>query len=452
MERRQQFRRPKSSGNAVTTVVAWASAALAACSSPQDGAYHSDQTTPAKGDWVVVALQSEPVNLSPLAYADEPSFMAVRLLYQRLLELSPKGERFTPSLALRFPEISPDGKTYHFEINPRADWNDEYPITGADVAFSLKLLFCPQISAPHRKVYFEKIESIEVSSENPKKFSVRFKEKYAYALAGLGFELWILPEYLFDPQGTLRKYSLQELAAGKVKDEAVAALAEKLNSAQFWRNPKADYGSGPYFLKSWDAGREVVLERKKYWWGAREPDNPALQVFPNRIVYRIIADETSALNALKNQEIDVLRSIPYRAFETLKNDSKILRHYQLSTPPIYAYNYIGMNNRPGPGLKPLFTDAQTRKAMAHLVDLNALVEHVYRGLARPMVGPVYPMLKDIFDEKLRPVPFSLDSAATLLERAGWKKEGDVLVRNGVRFETEFYYRQGNETGRIVGAM
>ncbi len=424
----------------------------AACGTPQKGAYESDQTTPAKGDHVVVALQSEPVNLNPLSYADEPSFMVVRLLYQRLLELSPEGERFTPSLALRFPDVSDDGKTYYFEINPRADWNDEYPITGADVAFSLKLLFCPQIQAPHRKIYFEKIKSVEISPENPKKFAVKFKEKYAYALSGLGFELWVLPEYFFDPKGVLKKYPLEDLAAGKVNDPEVTALAEKWNGGKLWRNPTESFGSGPYFLKSWDAGRELVLERKKYWWGAREPDNPALQVFPERIVYRMISDETAALNALKNQEIDVLRSIPYRAFDALKTDAKVTEHYELSTPPIYAYNYIGMNNRPGPNVKPLFTDKHTRRAMAHLVDVNALVEHAYKGLARPMPGPVYPMLKDIFDEDLRQPAFNLDSAAALLARAGWTKNGDVLSRNGVKFETEFYYRQGNEVGRIVGAM
>ena len=424
----------------------------AACASPQKGGYESDQTTPAKGDQVVVALQSEPVNLSPLAYADEPSFMVVRLLYQRLLELSPDGERFTPSLALRFPDVSDDGKTYRFEINPRADWNDEYPITGADVVFSLKLLFCPQIQAPHRKIYFEKIKTVEIASDNPKKFDVVFKEKYAYALSGLGFELWVLPEYLFDPQGVLKKYSLEALASGKVSDPEVAKIAERWNGGKLWRNPKENFGSGPYFLKSWDAGRELVLERKNYWWGAREPDNPALQVFPDRIVYRVISDETAALNALKNQEIDVLRSIPYRSFEALKSDPKVGEHYELSTPPIYAYNYIGMNNRPGPGVKPLFADRLTRRAMAHLVDVDALVEHAYKGLARPMPGPVYPMLKDVFDEGLRRPPFNLDSAAALLARAGWKKNGDVLTRNGVSFETEFCYRQGNEVGRIVGAM
>jgi peptide/nickel transport system substrate-binding protein len=73
-------------------------------------------------------------------------------------------------------------------------------------------------------------------------------------------------------------------------------------------------------------------------------------------------------------------------------------------------------------------------------------------MARPMNGPVYPMLKDIYDAELKTIKPNLDSAAALLAQAGWKIKDGVLTREGIKFETEFYYRQGNEVGRIVGAM
>jgi len=52
------------------------------------------------------------------------------------------------------------------EIREEAKWDNGTPITGEDVAFSLKVMKLPKADNAHLKLYFDYIEDIIIDSEN----------------------------------------------------------------------------------------------------------------------------------------------------------------------------------------------------------------------------------------------------------------------------------------------
>jgi peptide/nickel transport system substrate-binding protein len=74
--------------------------------------------------------------------------------------------------------------------------------------------------------------------------------------------------------------------------------------------------------------------------------------------------------------------------------------------------YIAFNAQ-----KPPFTDKRVRQALAAAVDVNAMVQAVYRGVGAPAAGPIPPNMK-YHDNSLAPQVRDVAKAKRLLAEAG----------------------------------
>jgi len=111
---------------------------------------------------VVDYLPSNPQQLNPYNYADAPSAMIMRYIYQGLVYTDYFTYEQVPQLAKALPVVSErNGKILlDMEIRPEAKWDNGTPITGKDVAFSLKLFKLPKLDNARIRPYFEYIEDI----------------------------------------------------------------------------------------------------------------------------------------------------------------------------------------------------------------------------------------------------------------------------------------------------
>jgi peptide/nickel transport system substrate-binding protein len=114
---------------------------------------------------------------------------------------------------------------------------------------------------------------------------------------------------------------------------------------------------------------------------------------------------------------------------------QMIRAMNLST------NYIGFNVQ-----KPPFNDVRVRQAIAHALDLEAMVRNVYMGAGAPGTGPINPRVWASAAARLRPFEFNPARARQLLAEAGYP--------NG--FNTTFIANDGNtariDTGEILQNM
>ncbi len=406
---------------------------------PEIAFKHQDNT-------VRIRLPAEPTALNPYLSTQGYSRYITELMFQSLVDFDPETLELLPLLATADPVIETidlDGREvvdYTYEIRPEARWDNGSPITAADLAFTLKCIFNPAVNAAPYRGFYDMIESFTPDPANERRFTIRTNRPYILTEPALG-SLGPYPAYRYDPEGLLSGIEVNDLLAAKegdpiLADERLTRFAELMNSADYAREGTIVGGSGPYHLVSWSTGERVILERKKDWWGD-QLDNKLLKAYPDTVIFEIIPDQVTASNALKDEQLDVAIELDIEQFMAMRDNAFVTERYDLVTEEAYNYYFISINED-----KPALSDPTTRRALAHVLDIDALIEDIYQGMATRLNGPFLPS-KPYYDTSLEPIAFDPDRAATLLTEAGWTdSDGDgVLDRQmdgrKVNLEIEF---------------
>jgi ABC-type transport system substrate-binding protein len=280
-----------------------------------------------------------------------------------------KSGAIVPDLAEKW-ELSADGKTYTFHLRKGVKWHKGYgELTADDVKFSYDRVLDPT-TASRYKGEFKLVETIEVV--DPHTVRVRLKSKY--------------PGFLNKVSGYNQGFV--------VSRKAVEKLGE-----QYATNP---IGTGPFVFDSWSPKNQVVLvANKEYFQGAPKLD---------RIVFRLIQEETTAEIALQRGEIDV--------FYALQNAEVIGRLAKVQGITVHrrtANHTINMvlNATYEPLGKP-----QVRRAIAHALNLKAMRDVFFNGLK----GQPNWVLTSSFEESAKDLtewPYDPEKAKALLREAGY---------------------------------
>ncbi|MCB0592601.1 MAG: hypothetical protein H6557_12300 [Lewinellaceae bacterium] len=435
---------------------------FAACNGDEPPEESIDSTIFKNQDNTVYArLPAEPDRLNLLISTNVYARAVNEQIFLYLLHFDPRTLELAPQLAKSRPAIEEidegpyqGGVAYTFEIHDEARWDNGQPITGKDFEFTLKALFNPKVNAANVRAYLDYIRDVEVDSANPRRFTVLTDKKYIIGETAVS-NIPILPEYIYDPNGLLKDIPLAHLAspgyAERLADstdpdellaqerKAIQEFADAFNSPRYSREKGYVVGSGPYEFEKWETGQRIVLNRKKNWWGDQLSDRfPLLKAYPDKLSFLIIPDQSAAVVALKDQQIDVTGQIDAKDFVGLRENEMIKQLYSLHTPSSLGYYFIGLNNK-----KPRLADKRVRRALAHLVDVPALIEDLFYGLAERTVGPFHPA-KSYYHKGLSPIEFDPEKARILLAEAGWEDtNGNGIVDkeiSGERVEMELEYK------------
>src|SRR5687768_6902853 len=104
---------------------------------------HKDAGAPTTGDWLIIHALSDPEQLNPLTSNDASASTINQNIFQSLLTLDPRSLELKPLLARTRPAIAEDKLSYTFEIRRDVHFQDDRPLTGEDVLFSIKAIKCP---------------------------------------------------------------------------------------------------------------------------------------------------------------------------------------------------------------------------------------------------------------------------------------------------------------------
>jgi peptide/nickel transport system substrate-binding protein len=335
-----------------------------------------------------IHMDAEPRHLNPML---APSVWTRRIsmgtVFETLIKYAPPPGgagsgpgRYLPSLAKSW-RVDGDGLAIYFELQPGVTFHDGQAMTASDVQFSLDTARDPRRGADHLLPLLAGVKSVDKIS--PRMVRVVLAHPDGYVLRALA-EVPILPYHVYDPS----------LAAGG-----------KL------------VGTGPWQLAAWKDG-VVHLTRYGHYWG-----KPAA-IADLEFIYQ--PDAAVAMVEAKRGDLDLIPAM-------------IPAHYpeQASAPGI-ASAFTTIHLRP-PRFRylvldtaaPPFDDVRVRRAVATLVDRNAMITQI--KFARPIGGPVWP--GGPVDGATPPAPaFDPGAAARLLDEAGWidaDKDG-VRERGGER--------------------
>lgn len=370
-------------------------------------------------------------------------------VHSSLLEVNPEGFELRPYLAVARPKIemlNNDRISLSYEIREEAVWDNGTPITAEDYIFTIKAIKNPKTNATTARSFLEFIEDVQIDENNPKKFKVISNRKYLLAEEVTG-TIGIYPAYFYDAQGLMSDFTIPELndPANSERLNADSRILDFANdfNTNYSHTPKNIVGAGPYQVTDIATHQHVKLERKKDWWGDKV-DVDYIAANPQKLFFKIIDDDNTAILSLKEQELDVMTYIPEEKFLELQSNERATKNFNLYTPNSFSYRYIGMNMK-----SPKLSDVRVRKAIAHLVDKNHVVQELCSNLAAPITGAVSP-LKKYYNKNIKDLEFNVDKAKQLLADAGWKdSDGDnildkMIEGQKVSLKLKFVYPQGKQ--------
>jgi len=371
---------------------------------------------------VAIRVTQDPETLSTVNYNSETSSQIINLLYQSLRTVDLADGKQKPLLAENHPKVVKEGNNtlIEYTIRKEATWNNGSPVTANDVAFSLKVLKSPLVQNDRVKPIYEFIEDIRIDPDNSKHFFLVTQELTPENEFLTG-DFFILPEYIVDPKGLLREFTLPDLiqrSDALSQNSKVKEFAEWFNNERFARDKNFLQGSGGYELEEWKTGQFVRLKKKQNWWGNKVSNaNSYITANPERITFQIIPENATALLALRNEQLDVYQEIPISAFQELAADKNFTEKYKLHSPDTYEFTYIGLNSRQSKLADPL-----TRQALAHLMDVDQIIKATQKGYATRTIGPVNPINKNFYNRAIQPYQYNLAQVQQLLQTAGWQKK------------------------------
>ena len=279
-------------------------------------------TAAAPGDTLTLALDSNPTALDPRLATDAVSHRLTQLLYAPLVQSDARGD-FVPDLAERWE--FPDDRTVVFTLRRGVRFHHGREVTSADVQYTFDSIRDPALRSPLAGS-LEPVAAIE--TPDPHRVIFRLKAPYAPFLGAVG--VGIVPRDL--------------AAAGH----------------DLVRNP---VGAGPFRFARWVPHERIELVANPEYFGGR----PALA----RLVLRVIPDSTTRLLELQRGGVDLLvGGLPPEAFPRLST----LPNLTVLEAESNSVSYIGFNLE-DPALK----DVRVRRAIAHAVDRQAIMDGLLLG-------------------------------------------------------------------------
>jgi peptide/nickel transport system substrate-binding protein len=348
-----------------------------------------------RGGTLVFGRQVDCIYLDPVHTAQNADIWISLNIYDTLTEPTDDGKSVVPGLAASW-QTSDDGKTVTFKLRPDLKFADGSPLTVDDVKWSLDRA-ANKASGGDFQFLLGSIASVDTQ----------------------GSDTVVL--HLSHPDPTLLQ-ALATFNAGIVPSKLImatpgATLDDK--SKAFAEHP---VGSGPFTLKSWSRGSEMVLTRNPYYW-KDGVDGKKLPYLDNiRLV--IIPDDATRILKLKAGEIDAAEFVPYSRVAELKADPNL----NMVLYPAAQVNYFTLNDRPTlkDGTKNPFNDVRVRQALNYATDKDALNQVVAYGVGTPEQS-FMPMSTPMSYGTGPLYPYDMKKAKALLTAAGWDKGFDITL-------------------------
>ena len=274
---------------------------------------------------LVINISLEPDSLDPTS---APAASIGEVVHYNVLEGLTRIEESgaTSPLLAQSWEMSPDGKTYTFRLQPGVHFHDGAVFDAAAVLFTFERAKAPDSRNKARKALFDNIA--RVTAPDPLTVVLQLHRPDGNTLFRLG--------------------------------ENTAVILHPASAAQAARHP---VGTGPYRLEQWDKGKSITLA--KY-----EAYRRAAQVRVDKAVFRFINDPDAQVAAVQSGDVDVLFNFATHNVSRLEGN----KHYQVLIGASSGKGMLALNHR----RKPL-DDVRVRRAISHAIDRETFIREVLDG-------------------------------------------------------------------------
>lgn len=342
----------------------------------ENGSSNTSSNGDNKKDTLVFGRGGDSVSLDPITTTEGETFKVTENIFEKLLVYGESDTSVQPALAEEW-EVSDDNLTYTFKLRKGVKFHDGTDFNADAVVYN-----------------FERWMNGDA-------------DKYPYYTMFGGFkgdeghvikEVKAIDEHtvqfvLIRPQAPF----LKNLAMSPFGIASPTALEK--DGDNFRQHP---VGTGPFKFVEWKQNDRIVLEKNPDYW---------MEGYPklNKVIYRVIPENTARLNALANGEIDIMDGLNNSDEASVLSNPNL----QVIERPSMNVGYIGFTvNRPP------FDNKLVRQALSHAIDKQSIIDSFYGGKAQPAKNPMPPSIEG-YNDDIQDYPYDLEKAKALLAEAGF---------------------------------
>ncbi|HEY7905576.1 MAG TPA: peptide ABC transporter substrate-binding protein [Wenzhouxiangella sp.] len=351
----------------------------------------------------------EPQTLDPHLGEGVPTTNIVIDLFEGLTTTTPDG-RIVPGAANRW-DISRDGLTYTFYLDPNGRWSNGEPVTAQDFVWSWQRVVDPTTAATYARMLAPVLnaeailagelppEQLGVSALNELTFQVRLSDPTPYFLG------------LLTHPTTFAVYrpSVEEHGSGHVR-------------------PGRLVSNGAYQLADWQVRSQIELIKNPHY-------RLADQTLIERVVFYPFEDENTEFTRFRSGDLQWTYQVPSSQFRWLSENLSSA----LSVSPWFGTYFFSFNLTQAP-----FADnLALRQALSLAIDREILTERVTQFGEMPTFGLVPPGLPNYVSPEIEYADMTQAErealAQSLYLRAGYSESQPLTVE--LRYNTSENHRK-----------
>ncbi len=339
---------------------------------------------------LLLGNKDEPADMDPNINTATSTSTLLSALFEGLVRTANDGKTILPGVADSW-EISPDGLTYTFHLQPGAQWSNGQPLTASQFRDSLVRVFDPAVGCENAgygfairgaRAFFEGKStdpaSIGVSAPDDRTLVMVLEHPAPYQLALLSSDPFY-PVYM----------------------PSLDANGGRKQRGGPWTRPGVLVGNGPFSLAEWRPNAFLRVVRNPHYWDASRVRLREVRFFPTD-------EEGAEERAFRAGQLHVTYRLPKAKFPTYSKDHP----GELHLSPVLRTQYLVYNTQRAP-----FGDVRVRRALALALDREQLVRATMGAMATPAYSIVRPRTGGL--DPGRPFHSDPAGAAALLAEAGY---------------------------------
>ena len=356
-----------------------------------------------EGGTLVFAGASDPVVLDGALVSDGESIRVITQIFETLVALKPGTTEPEPGLATSW-EANEDGTVWTFQIREDVTFHDGEPLNAEAVCFNFDRWynFKGPLQNPGATYYWQVVfggfATYNPDSGAPEESlykSCEATEEHTAVLTLTKPSATFIPALSQQAFSIASPKALQEFNADEGTTDADGVFSP---SGTF--GTEHPIGTGPFEFVSWTRNDRLTLRRYEDYWGDKAK--------VDELIVRPIADNAARLQALQSGEIQGYDLVEPQDIATIEGDENL----QIIDRPAFNVAYVGFNIAKKPT-----DDLEVRKAIAHGLDRQAVVDNFYSGRAEVATQFMPPEVKGYADD-VPTYEFDPEKAKQILQDAG----------------------------------
>ncbi len=365
------------------------------------------------GGELTFATISEPLTFNLAMSNDAGSSGVLSYLFEGLTDISWLTGEPIENLAESW-DVSADGLTWTFYLRRDVLWHDGEPFNADDVEFTFnEIIYNEAIPTSTRATFTFRLldengdwQEAPMTVEAIDEYTVQFELPVSFAPFLRSMATAIYPQHILQP------------------------FVDDGTFTEIWgidTDPSEIIGTGPFLIEQYLPEARVTFRRNPDYWMSDAEGNQL--PYLDRVVQVIVPEQEDELEAFRSGLSDIhgVLGSEYEELLPLQEDENFTIHRR---GPTFGSTFVTFNQNRGTDPEAdepyvseerlhWFTNPHFRRAVAHVIDKEAIIEQVQHGLGYPQWSPISPATGDFHNPDITTYAFDLERAKQILNDLGW---------------------------------